>query len=104
MVWHSVERQKKLKLSCQRRQCLCFSLVLIFFKTNDVFIFLAPSEVQNLQVVETSQRKVNLTWNVPKSTNGVLTAYVIEYRGRKSDLVSLRYVFLFLGFCVNFEI
>ena len=54
---------------------------------------LAPSAVQNLHAVETEPRRVTLTWNSPQITNGIITAYVVEYQGRKSDLVS-QFMFL----------
>ncbi|XP_052088192.1 tyrosine-protein phosphatase 10D-like isoform X3 [Mytilus californianus] len=46
----------------------------------------APSVVQNLHAKETKPREVVLTWNAPRVTNGIITAYVVEYRGRRNDM------------------
>lgn len=57
----------------------CFTLILIFS---------APSVVQNLHAKETQPREVVLTWNAPRVTNGIITAYIVEYRGRRNDMVN----------------
>ncbi|XP_076078559.1 tyrosine-protein phosphatase 10D-like isoform X4 [Mytilus galloprovincialis] len=46
----------------------------------------APSVVQNLHAKETQPREVVLTWNAPRVTNGIITAYIVEYRGRRNDM------------------
>lgn len=47
-------------------------------KNNSVSV-LAPSAVQNLNVVEISPRTVNVSWSPPMYPNGIVRSYHITY-------------------------
>lgn len=49
-----------------------------FKKKNSVSV-LAPSAVQNLNVVEISPRTVNVSWSPPLYPNGIVRSYHITY-------------------------
>lgn len=43
--------------------------------------FAAPSEVLNLNAVETAPNQVTLTWQGPQFPNGQITHYLINFKG-----------------------
>lgn len=48
-------------------------------------LHIAPSTVNNLNVVPTSDRELRVSWDPPLESNGVLSQYVVAY-GRPSYL------------------
>ena len=53
--------------------------------------FIAPTDVQNLRAIETAPLTVVLSWKPPLETNGLLTAYNIQYF---ADNLVFKYKFL----------
>lgn len=58
-------------------------MIIIECKNEDkplfILLILAPSAVQNLNVVEISPRTVNVSWTPPLYPNGIIRSYHILY-------------------------
>ena len=58
-------------------------MIIIACKNEDkplfILLILAPSAVQNLNVVEISPRTVNVSWTPPLYPNGIIRSYHILY-------------------------
>ena len=68
-------------------QLLCHTYMHYYscIKFTDILLFLVPSEPYSFQVLSVTSSSVTLQWIPPKTPNGVITQYSIQYGGTVID-------------------